>query len=79
MDPNSFANLIYEEQKRNKWPGLATETSLICQSLGIEDCNTTVLDRSKYLELVTAACNLENERRLRLLAVGKCERIIGED
>ena len=79
MDQNSLANLIYEEQKRNQWPGLAAETSIICQSLNIEDCNTTFQDRSKYLEFIKVACNLENERRLRLLAVGKCQRIVGED
>jgi hypothetical protein len=79
MDQNSLANLIYEEQKRNQWPGLAAETSIICRSLNIEDCNTTFQDRSKYLEFIKVACNLENERRLRLLAVGKCQRIVGED
>ena len=33
----------------------------------------------KYPELIKVAFNLENERRLRLLAVGKCQQIIGED
>ena len=79
MDPNSLANLKYEEQKRNQWPGLAVETCVICQSLNIENCNTTSQERSKYLELIKVAFNLENERKLRLLAVGKCQRIIGED
>ena len=52
---------------------------MICQSLNIEDCNETNLYKPNYLKLVTAAIHLENERRLRLLAHGKCERIIGED
>ena len=64
--------LIYEEQKTKQWPGLAKEANVICQSLNIED-------KQSYLKLVTVAIHLENERRLRLLAHGKCERIIGED
>ena len=31
------------------------------------------------MKLVTAAIDMENEKRLRLLAYGKCERILGED
>ena len=79
MDSNSFANLIYEEQKTKQWPGLAKEASIICQSLNIEECNQTGLDKQNYMKLVKAAINLENERRLRLLAHGKCQRIVGED
>ena len=79
MEPNTFAKLIYEEQKTNQWPGLAKEVSVICQSLIIEDCNETHLDKQSYMKLVTAAIHRENERRLRLLAFGKCERILGED
>ena len=79
MEPNSFAKSIYEEQKTKQWPGLAKEVSVICQSLIIEDCNETHLDKQSYMKLVTAAIHRENERRLRLLAFGKCERILGED
>ena len=79
MDSNSFANLIYEEQKNIQWPGLAKEASVICQSLNIEDCNQTSLDKQSSMKLVKAAINLENERRLRLLAHGKCQQIVGED
>ena len=43
MEPNSFAKLIYEEQKIKQWPGLAKEASVICQSLNIEDCDETHL------------------------------------
>ena len=50
-----------------------------CQSLNIEDCNTSQLDKLGYMKLVTSAIDLENEKRLSLLAYGKCERILGED
>ena len=79
MEPNSFARLIYEEQITNQWPGLAKETSIICQALNIEDCNTSQLDKIGYMKLVAAAIDLKNEKRLRLLAYGKCERILWED
>ncbi len=68
-----------KNKKTKQWPGLAKETSIICQSLNIEDCNQTSLDKQNYMKLVKAAINLENERRLRLLAHGKYQRIVGED
>ena len=37
LDETSLDSQIYEEQKRNQWPGLATGTKLICQDLGIEN------------------------------------------
>ena len=45
MEQNSFARLIYEEQLTSQWPGLAKETGIICQSLNIEDCNTSQLKK----------------------------------
>ena len=41
MQEDTLAKKIYMEQKKLNLPGLAKETTLICQSLNIEDCNTT--------------------------------------
>ena len=63
MEPNSFAKSIYEEQKTKQWPGLAKGACVICQSLNVEDCNETHLDKQSHLKLVTVAIHLENEMR----------------
>ena len=51
----------------------------ICQILMLQDCNETNLGKSEYLILVREALHKKNENMLRLLATGKCERIIRED
>ena len=70
---------IYKEQKEKKFPGLALETKIICQNLNIEDCNETLLNKTKYSQIVTRALHIKNEQMLRLLAHGKCERINREE
>ena len=62
----------------NKWPGLASETALICQNLGIEDVNLTNKDKSTYMKLFLEASHQKNEEKLRSLVTGKCERISQE-
>ena len=63
----------------HKWPGLACETTSICSELGIEDCNTTHLDKVAYGRILTEAIHKKNEEKLRFFARGKCERINKED
>ena len=79
LDENSIANQIYKEQKEKQFSGLALETKSICQSLNIEDCNATLLDKISYMKIVTNALHTKNEQMLRLLAQGKCERINSEE
>lgn len=79
LDKGSLAQLIYEEQKKKQWPGLSRETRDICTALKIPDCNETHIGKSEYLLLVREAIHKKNESMLRLLAVGKCQRIVGED
>ena len=75
---DTLSRNIYEQQKLNKWPGLAEETSKICQVLNIEDVNLTKRDPHKYMNIVLEALHKKNEECLRRLATGKCERISGE-
>ena len=65
LDQDSLANRVYEEQKAKQWPGLAQETKIICEQLGIEDCNTTALAKADYRKIVTAACHRKNEEFIR--------------
>ena len=80
FDAEAIASQIYQEQKDKNWPGLAEETRVISEALKIEDCNTTMLGKQKYRELVTKACHQENKVRLRSKAIKvKCARIQGKE
>ena len=79
LDEETIARRIYEEQKEKLLPGLVEETRIICQDLEVEDCNTTRLSYTAYRTLVTKACHITNEKRLRRQASGvKCERMLTE-
>ena len=78
LDEDSIASQIYEEQKRENWPGLVKETKHICKELNIEDCNTTKMGKLEYKKVSIEACHYLNEKWLRRKAKGKCERIIHE-
>ena len=73
LNEDTLARKTYEDQKKNDWPGLAKETTKLCQDLGIEDCNTTSLNRTKYKNMVLGPCHAKNEQFLRSQAKGKCE------
>jgi hypothetical protein len=68
---------VYEEQKARQWPGLASDGSLICKELGIEDCNETSMSKISYKKMVNKACQVEQGHRLSKQAEGriKCSRI----
>ena len=78
MDKDSLARRVYEEQKNQKWPGLASETVLFCQMLNIEDCNVTNITKTLYRNTVVQACHKKNKLNLRKQAKGKCSRIVDE-
>ena len=75
VDENSLARRIYEEQRVQKWPGLAFETETFCEILDIKDCNVTQLSKTVYRQILVKACHKRNEMNLREKAQGKCERI----
>ena len=56
LDEEDSPRKVYEEQRKNIWPGLAQETAIICDQ---EDCNETRLSKSEYRKLVTAACHIQ--------------------
>ena len=79
LDKNTLERQVYEEQKINSWPGLASETRKICEELGIEDCNSTEQNKAIYKKNIISACHKNNEENLRKMARGKCERIQNEE
>jgi hypothetical protein len=80
LDKSTLARKIYEEQKENKWPGLAKETEGICKEWGIEDCNTSMKTKKEYKELAELACMVKDEANLRKMGEGKekCSRMFKE-
>ena len=80
LGEETLAQKVYNEQKKEGWPGLAKETKEICEELGIVDCNTTHLSKSEYKELVNDALKMKDEEFLRKEAEGKrkCGKIMEE-
>ena len=80
MEGTALANKIYNEQRKEGWPGLAKETKEICKGLNITDVNTTYLTKNEYKSLVNGAIKRKNEEWLRKEAKGKrkCEKIMRE-
>ena len=79
LEHNTLAWQVYNEQKRNDWPGLAEDTKGICEKLSIEDCNITQISKENYVRILHQALHQKNEQNLRTLAKGKCERISYEE
>ena len=46
LEGTALANKIYNEQRKEGWPGLAKETKEICKELNIMDVNTTYLTKN---------------------------------
>ena len=65
LEGTALANKIYNEQRKEGWPGLAKETKEICKGLNITDVNTTYLTKNEYKLLVDGAIKRKNEERSR--------------
>ena len=49
LDDNALAKQVFEEQKRNKWPGLYKEVKEICRLWGLENvCHEKEKKMTKY-------------------------------
>ena len=80
LEKETLASKIYQEQRRERWLGLALETEEICRKLNIEDCNITRMGKYDYRKLVTSACHIQNEIIIRKEASAiKCARIKEEN
>ena len=81
LGEDTLANKIYEEQKKNKWPGLFKETTALCEELNIEDVNNTIRSKKEYRQLFTDACKTKHEKMLRNQAAtqSKTRKIFEED
>ena len=58
LDDTSLANMMYREQVKNNWPGLAKEAEQLCEKLQVEDVNMTSKPKTVYTAEVKKACKL---------------------
>ena len=70
LSDSDLAKQVWMGQRRNEWPGLAKEVSLISKELGLEDVNETGLSKTVLKKLVNAACLERNETDLKDDMVG---------
>ena len=42
---NTLCRQVYEEGRRQQWPGLGQEVTEICEKIGISDMNSVVVDK----------------------------------
>ena len=81
LEETTLASMIYNEQRRNSWPGLAAEVSSICAELGVEDANLTGLSKFSYKKIVEKACIEKDEQDMKAGMIGKTkmEQLLKED
>ena len=81
LNDETLAKKIYNEQRKQGWPGLAKETKNICEVLGVEDVNTTQMNKNEYKKSVNGALKIKDEEYLRKEAESKrkCEKIMMEN
>ena len=81
LEEGTLAKMVYLEQRRNRWPGLAKEVSMICAELNIEDGNTTTMSKSAFKRVVEMACREKD--KLDMLSgmegMTKCEGLKNSD
>ena len=65
LNEEALASEIYREQVRNNWPGLAREVEDICEQLGIENVNETVLGKTQFSKLVDKAIVQKEDQMLK--------------
>ena len=81
LETNTLANMVYREQRKNKWPGLAEEVSQICADLDIEDANITLMSKMSFRNTVEKACRKKDEEDMKEGMVGmtKMEGLTNQD
>ena len=65
LDKEALASEMYYEQVKNNWPGLAREAGDICEQLGIQNVNETVLSKKQFSQLVESAILTEEDKLLK--------------
>jgi hypothetical protein len=65
LETNTLAKMMYREQRKNKWPGLAEEVSEICADLDIEDTNTTLMSEMSFKNTAVKACRKKDEEDMK--------------
>ena len=70
LDDNALAEKIYLEQKRQGWPGLVSETGVICKALQIPDINHSVVSSGTIKKAIK-----ENRKKDLVELMGRSEKM----
>ena len=65
MEDGALAKEMMEEQVTNKWPGLVEEVNEMCQSMRIEEPNSTEVGKRAYSKIVKEACRWKDEATMK--------------
>ena len=57
--------MMYEEQIKYDWPGLAKEVSELCKLIHVEDANVTEKGKKEYAVMVKKACMEYDEKAMK--------------
>ena len=71
LGSEALASEMYHEQVRNNWPGLAREAEEICEQLGIQSINKSVLSRKQFSQLIDAVLVQKEDELLKEGSVNK--------
>ena len=70
LEDTALANMMYKEQVRNNWPGLAKEAENLCEKLNIEDVNTTSKSKTVYTKELKNACKRLEDHMMKSETIG---------
>ena len=79
MGEETLAKQVYLEQKLNDWPGLSKEVTMICEELGIEDVNSSSIQKNALRKELEKACRLKDEKELKEKMGKKMVKLKSED
>ena len=80
LPKKSLANQVYNEQLANKWPGLVSETKVICRDLEMNEPHETEMTKKQYKAELILACRGKDEKDLKsaMGKLSKCGQIKGD-
>ena len=71
LEESALAKMMWRDQLNNNWPGLLIEAKERCAIIGVEDVNTTMTEKAKYVKIVREACRARDETEIKKEMTGK--------
>ena len=65
VEESALAKMMWREQLNDNWPGPVIEAKELCARIGVEDVNTTMTEKAKYIKIVEEACRERDETEIK--------------